>query len=207
MNSAPQLQTPAGIAGLPLDASGRTVPYYATGISPYEAPWITRVRAARQACRKRLCYTCGRALADPVAFTLDPAALITRAAPEPPSHPLCAEYAVTGRLAVNHPAMHRQGFTEEDDDFTTEDTPGPGHGTVAVYVTGTWAPHLHRLTYGLGEPAEAVWWHAGRPATYLEALDALQRARAALLQQPATDTARLQRQYAAASQHLPGGAL
>lgn len=206
---------PTRLASRPRDEHGRIIPFYAVGHS--EDPQVVRTVAARAAHEARRCFTCGHPLGAFSALTLTPAALITRATTEPPSHRKCAEYDVMGWMSVNHPAMHRQGFTvvEPDDETAPDDEAGPvmpqpGEGVVALFMTQEWSRQRGRDMYSFRAEFAVTWWTHGRPATYPEALAGLVsgleilRAKADKDGDPARAHELLTKQYERALELLPG---
>jgi hypothetical protein len=183
---------PAAIAALPRDASGKPIPWFAAwtdGLVDYR---LTAPGKVERAAAGRRCWICGRRRLSQAAFLIGPTGAVARVSPWPPSHPDCALYAVRhcpflrsgtapGPGAVT--GLGRKSLAAGPPELDAAARLELAFGMIVLWV----APEYGRLVrggdnvFGFGEPSRVLWFYQGRPATPLEARQAVTEATAELL--------------------------
>lgn len=175
-------ELPRHMRGLPLDARGYPVPWFAAWHDEEGKP-LPRGEgtpdikymadgAVGEAMREGRCWVCGGRLGRYKAFTIGPMCALNRTNAEPPSHLECADFAARACPFLSKPHMKRG--TGETDGVIEE---LPGHALMrnpkcaAVWIIkggyramGTEKGPLMMLP----EPTEVRWYAEGREATFAE---------------------------------------
>jgi hypothetical protein len=167
---------PAAIQTLRVDKRGYPVPTFVTWIDG--EPEFRAVEPAKieRAHRDGLCWICGRRNNGRMAFVIGPMCGINRIAPEPPSHLLCARFAVQACPFLSQPMAKRNSRNLPDH------RPPPGvmiprnPGVTAVWVTSTYRVERHGdgFLFRIGSPTKVEWWCEGRTATRQEVIASVQ---------------------------------
>jgi hypothetical protein len=173
----------ASIADIPLPGRMRWLPISDKGYPvPWFVEWIDGVPDFRvmdaskfvRAIKNDLCWLCGQTLGRFKCAVIGPMCAVNLTSAEPPSHKLCAEYAVRACPFLTKPKMRRNdkdipGGAIEPGGIMLERNPG---------VTLLWIMHDYRtfrtpsgVLLRLGEPVEIIAYAEGRLATR-EELDA-----------------------------------
>jgi hypothetical protein len=176
------IRIPREMRKLPLTDTGYPVPWFAEyirgrdGIARPELRAISRRKIVR-AVTKKTCWLCGEPLHERFAFVIGPMCTVNRISAEPPSHRLCARYAVRACPFLSKPKMRRN---ETGEDFQEMKMAPPGialqhnPGTCAIWMTDSYEYMTTVELIRIGDPGEVTWWHRGRNATRAEVLEAMQ---------------------------------
>jgi hypothetical protein len=168
---------PAAIQTLRVEKRGYPVPAF--------VPWIDgepEFRAiypdsAERFHRDRLCWICGRKNIGGSAFVIGPMCGVNRVAPEPPSHLLCARFAVQACPFLSQPLAKRNARN------LPEHEPPPGvmiprnPGVTAIWITSTYRAETQPeggLLFRIGSPIRVEWWCEGRAATLKEVMHSVE---------------------------------
>ena len=180
---------PPGVAALPVDSRGFPVPWFLAWNGQGE-PNFQFVHPARavQAVRDQRCWICGQRLGRMKAFVIGPMCAVNRLSSEPPSHPLCAEFAAKACPFLSRPFAKRGHVP--DDVKAESATPGimleRNPGVALVWWTLTYTAHQPNPTQGLlfdiGPPRVTRWFREGRAATRDEVLESIEGGLPALRQ-------------------------
>ncbi|MEI5520722.1 hypothetical protein WB388_08915 [Streptomyces brasiliscabiei] len=173
---------PPRIARLPRDKHGRPIPWFVDYVDGEPDFRIADTRKRRGATMFRCCWLCGHALRNDVlgpaatqyAYVIGPMCAVNRVSSEPPAHRDCAIYAATACPFLTTPGMRRRPIegipdTVRPDGEMIERNPG----VALVWVTNTWRMIPGHALFDVNEPAEALWFAEGRPATRTEVLAAV----------------------------------
>lgn len=170
----------ASIRGIPIPLRMLKLPVAKNG---YPIPWFVayidgepdfRVigpdKIAKAVFHKR-CWLCGGVLGGFKVFTIGPMCTVNRVSAEPPSHLMCAEYAVRACPFLTKPKMRRNEVEMPEGHivpagFMIKRNPG---------VTALWVTKKYKLLkdgdgvlFMLGEPERVDWYAHGRAATRAE---------------------------------------
>jgi hypothetical protein len=181
---------PATIKALRVEARGYPVPAFVPWIDgepefrAIEASTVARVH------REGLCWICGQRNDGVKVFAIGPMCGVNRVNPEPPSHLLCARFAVQSCPFLSKPLAKRN---ERD---RPEHQPPPGvmiarnPGVTALWITSTYRAEKQPgggLLFRLGSPIRVEWWCEGRTATREEVLHSVETGLPALREIAAHD--------------------
>lgn len=159
---------PPEMARLPVDARGYPVPAFAHWNEDGTPDFRILRHGWREECHNRhRCWLCGGFMGARKWFVLGPMCSVTRTTMEPPSHRLCAEFAVKNCPFLAKPLAKRneRGLPMERfvDGITIERNPGVS----VIWETKRYKPF--RVDQGwlitVGDPDNVTAWREGRPAT------------------------------------------
>ncbi|MDX3026767.1 hypothetical protein [Streptomyces scabiei] len=209
---------PPRIARLPRNQAGYPIPWFVDYVDGEPDFRIADTRKQQGASVFRCCWLCGHALRNNVlgpaatqyAYVIGPMCAVNRVSSEPPAHRDCAVYAVTACPFLTTPGMRRRAIegipdTVKPDGVMIERNPG----VALVWVTNTWRMIPGHALFDVDEPAEALWFAEGRPATHAEVLAAIDSGMPVLREaaeqdnDPEAALAYLDQQYARALELLP----
>lgn len=172
---------PPQIASLPLDKRGFPVPWFVDwfdGEPEFRAVDPRRIAKAQQS---NLCWVCGGRRTGLNAFVIGPMCAVNRISAEPPSHLVCARFAVTACPFLSKPLAKRGDIS----DLPHAAPPGvmiernPG-------VTLIWGTQTYRAEnqarrgqppsylFRLGAPVKLEWFAYGRTATRDEIIESIE---------------------------------
>lgn len=175
MSNALPAAMPARVRKLPRDHVGRPVPWFVAWIDGKPDFRVIGAGRIRDAVAQSLCWVCGkprnpRSLS---AFVIGTMCAVNRVAPEPPSHPQCADYSARVCPWLSTPTMARRERGLPDDRVD----PGGiailrNPGVALVWVTRSWRVEDvgNGLLWFLGDPVQVRWYAQGRSATREEVL-------------------------------------
>jgi len=133
------------------------------------------------AVKEKRCWICGQPLGRMLAFVIGPMCAVNRISAEPPSHPLCADFAARACPFLTHPLAKRneRDLPQSDGVKIVSKPPGemiernPG-------VTLVWWTLRYRLffqpsgpLFRIGTPERTQWFARGREATRDEVMDSI----------------------------------
>ncbi|MCI3277478.1 hypothetical protein [Streptomyces cylindrosporus] len=211
------LAPPPRMARLPRDRHGRPIPWFVDYVNGQPDFRLADTRKLHDAIAFRCCWLCGHTLRN---FTLGPAATqcayvvgpmcaVNRVSSEPPAHRDCAIYAALACPFLTTPHMQRRPIDLPDLVKPDGEMILRNPGVALVWVTNTWRMVAGHQLFNIGEPATALWFREGRPATRDEALAAIDSGMPILREAADADTdpeaalAHLDSQYARALELLP----
>ncbi len=166
---------PLRIRLLPRNKAGYPVPWFATWIDGEPDFRVITQDKIDDALRFRLCWVCGGVLGAHSAFVIGPMCMVNRTSAEPPSHRDCAVFSARACPFLTVPGMRRRttGIPEEAGapGFMLRRNPGVALAWVTKRYS-TFRAHAggDGLLFDIGEPAETLWFAAGRSATRAEVL-------------------------------------
>lgn len=167
---------PSRIRALPRNKAGYPIPYFAAEVDGVRDFRVGDPDAYERCILKKLCWVCGQQRTGGDAFVVGPMCLVNLTTPDPPSHLVCAEYAVKVCPFLAIPAMVRRerGLPEGTGTAGIMIKRNPGVSVVVVSRRWrTWRPPgdtTHGILFNLGIPSSVSWWAEGRPATRAEVL-------------------------------------
>lgn len=167
---------PPGIQALPCDVRGFPIPWFVhideAGTPHFPVMGHNKVR---DAVRHGRCWICGGKLGRIKAFVIGPMCAVNRISAEPPSHPLCAEYAARACPFLTRPLAKRAPVTPG------QYAPPPGEmiernpGVTLVWWTLRY--ELFKVDNGalfkIGAPHRTLWFAHGRLASRDEVLESI----------------------------------
>jgi hypothetical protein len=172
---------PPMIAALPVDGRSFPVPWFLAwnGRGEPDFQFVHPERAV-QAIRQQRCWICGQRLGRMKAFVIGPMCAVNRISSEPPSHPMCAEFAATACPFLSRPLAKRGKVTAAQKAESA--TPGimldrnPGVTLVwwCLSFTGFQPRPDQGLLFQIGPPRATRWFREGRAATRDEVLESLE---------------------------------
>lgn len=136
-------------------------------------------------CRKQnRCWICGHPLGAFKAFVFGPASALAQASYEPPSHRDCARYAMQicpYLINPEHKHVTTKGFIPLPGSEVIPDVSPHNPGVIVMWSCRSYGIELRDPSRGIAvfipdTPTYVEFWTRGRPATYKEAVDALQKA-------------------------------
>jgi hypothetical protein len=170
---------PAAILQLPTDHRGFPVPWFVEWID--EKPDFRVIGYGKwgKAQRQRLCWVCGGKLGRMNAFVIGPMCAVNRISAEPPSHPVCADFAARCCPFLANPRMRRneKGLDELGAQPVGGDMIARNPGVALVWWTlryqvvddGGGGRLIH-----VGHPERTSWYAQGREATRAEILASIE---------------------------------
>lgn len=169
---------PDSMAGLPLDGRGFPVPKFVAWFDGEPDFRVIKPGWFAKCVNQNLCWLCGCKLGSRKWFVIGPMCAITRTTSEPPSHRLCAEFAVK-----NCPFMTKPLAKRREDDLPSNKVEPPGkHIGRNPGVVCVWESKQYRIfddgngkpLIDVGDPKAATFWREGRLATQEEVLESVQ---------------------------------
>ena len=180
---------PAQILALPTDHRGFPVPWFVEWIDG--APDFRVIGQGKWglAHRKHLCWVCGRRLGRMKAFVIGPMCAVNRVSSEPPSHPICAEFAARNCPFLANPRMRRneKGLAEMGARSVGGDAIKRNPGVALVWWTlayKVFGDGRGGVLIQVGKPERAMWFAHGREATRAEVMASIESG-LPLLREPA----------------------
>lgn len=179
---------PEAIGRLPVDARGYPVPWFVGWIGRPPKPDFRVIRPGGTAIahNKGLCWICGGKIGRLKTFTVGPMCTVNRVSSEPPSHLVCARFAVQSCPFLTTPAAKRReaGMPPEHigaPGIMLDHNPG---------VTALWSTLRYSLfpaevgrpgaLFNIGKPHAVEWWAEGRAATREEVVAGMSKGLPAL---------------------------
>src|SRR4051812_23024705 len=105
---------PPGIAALRVDGRGFPVPWFLAWNGRGEPDFrYVHPERAMQAIKRQCCWICGQQLGRMKAFVIGPMCAVNRVSSEPPSHPLCADFAARVCPFLSRPLAKRAPLPDE----------------------------------------------------------------------------------------------
>lgn len=177
---------PYHLLGKPIDERGYPIPWFVVWVDGKPDFRLTDVRKIMHALKDGLCWICGERIGKYRAFVSGPMAALNSIAAEPPSHEICAKFAVKACPFLLHPKAKRReaGMTELGTEMSEHgDDRNPG--VSLLWVTQDFTVHQTKnsLLFEMGRPDVLTWWRGGRPATREEARMALAESHAVAREQ------------------------
>jgi len=159
---------PGRMRWLPISDKGFPVPWFVDWVDGKPDFRIADSRKLARAIKSDLCWLCGQTLGRFKCFTIGPMCAVNLTTAEPPSHRVCAEYAVKACPFLTRPRMRR------NDKDLPENHAEPGGimiprnpGCILLWITHDYK--LIRLNGSvlirIGDPVEIVAYAEGRLAT------------------------------------------
>lgn len=167
------LETPAAMAGRPVDPRGFPVPWFVTRTDADGAPDFTVIDAARwdEAARRRVCWVSGQPFGRHKVFVIGPMCIINRISADPPVRLDVARWSARicpflSRPGAQRDRRHRdlvdeQGVMQGERGIALARNPG----VCAVYSTPDVRQVPRERLLRLGEPTLVEWYAEGREAT------------------------------------------
>lgn len=167
---------PPEIAGLPRDKRGYPIPAFVEYVKGEPDFRIMKLRHLIRCIKQNVCWICGMKMGKRKWFTIGPMCCINRVSAEPPSHRLCAQFAVKNCPFLARPMAKRN---ERDMDELGAVQAGIGidrnPGVAAIWETRDYK--LFQAGDGwlfeIGEPKNVSFWREGRTATRTEILESV----------------------------------
>lgn len=208
---------PPRVARLPRNRAGYRVPWFVDYVNGEPDFRIADTRKMRGAITFRCCWICGGALinrtlgpaATQYAYVIGPMCSVNRISSEPPAHRDCAIYAARACPFLTTPGMRRRPGLPENIVKPDGEMILRNPGVALVWVTSTWRMIPGHQLWNVSEPAAALWFAEGRPATRSEVLESIDsgmpilRDAAQRESDPEQALAELDKQYARALDLLP----
>lgn len=169
---------PPEMARLPVDARGYPVPAFVEWIDGKPDFRVIKHGWREECYRKKRCWLCGGFMGKRKWFVLGPMCSVTRTTMEPPSHRLCAEFAVKNCPFLTKPMAKRRDmsdlaeFSPKVDGTMIERNPGVS----IIWETLSYKPFSDGRGGWLievGDPINVTAWREGRTASRDELLDSV----------------------------------
>lgn len=183
MTVRPLIDLPDSMALLPRDDRGYPVPEFVRWINGKPDFRILKLHYRERCVKENICWLCGGKMGTKKWFVLGPMCTVTRTTSEPPSHKLCAEFAVKNCPFLTMPLATRsdKGIEHLKDDMagvSLQRNPGAS----AIWMTtnyqcfevGDRAVGNSGWLITVGEPLEMTAWARGRKATRKEFMDSIE---------------------------------
>lgn len=175
-HSIADIEMPPAIARLPQDHRGYPVPWFVAKIDGKYDFRVMKPNAIAMAVARQVCWICGEPLLSYVAYVIGPMCAVNRISAEPPSHLVCARYAVRACPFLTRPHMVRR-----EQGLPSEAVSPPGTmvrrnpGATLIWVTDKIQALRvdHGLLFDVGEPIRTLWFSEGREATREEILESI----------------------------------
>jgi hypothetical protein len=210
-------EMPRRMRELPVDATGRPVPWFASWIDGKPDFRVADGGNLRRALRVGLCWVCGQGFSggEDRAWLIGPMCVITCTTAEPPCHLDCAIFSALNCPFLVVPRMVRR---ERHIPEGTESPAGimirrnPGASVVWVTTYRGWKAEREGRGYlfRLGPARRALWFAEGREATRAEVLASVDSGLPLLREMAEKDgpeaVAELERMHAVALACLPAEA-
>lgn len=177
MSVARQLfDMPPEFARLPVDHRGFPVPEFVHWDADGKPDFRIIKNGWREECyRKKRCWLCGGFMGKRMWFVLGPMCSVTRTTMEPPSHRLCAEFAVKNCPFLVRPMAKRNERDMPEEHHVAGTMIERNPGVTIIWETSGYkpfnAPGGWLIT--VGEPTNVTAWREGRKATRAELLDSV----------------------------------
>lgn len=165
------IDLPVEMKNLPRDKRGYPVPEFVAWYNNEPDFRAIKPGYLMLCVKNNLCWLCGCKLGNRKWFVAGPMCTVTRTVSEPPSHRLCAEFAVK-----NCPFLTRPMAKRNADDLPEGYKPPPGihldrnPGCVAIWETRSYTVFKPQqgvpgFLFKMGDPEAVTYWREGRPAT------------------------------------------
>lgn len=167
---------PARIRALPVSDKGFPVPWFVQEIDGKPDFRVADTRKMYVGFTQRRCWICGQHLGRNGALLVGPMCVINRVSAEPPSHRDCAEFAVRACPFLVNPRSRRNDKGLPEEVMVNNGMVLGNPGVMALWVTRAWdvmRTGKDGVLFTFEDPTEVTWWTEGRPATGMEALNAL----------------------------------
>jgi hypothetical protein len=169
---------PPEIARLPRDHRGYPIPRFVAYVDGKPDFRVVDTKFWSDAVKQKLCWLCGGRMGTRGWFVTGPMCTMTRTSAEPPSHRMCALFAVKNCPFLTKPLAKRN---ERD---LPPDMTEPGGvmiarnpGVTAILETRSYKifrdPNGHPLIQ-MGDPDALLFFREGRIATRAEVMDSIQ---------------------------------
>jgi hypothetical protein len=174
---------PDAIAKLPRDERGYPVPWFVPwldGRPEFLAADSTKIPIA---IKNRQCWICGDYMhLQEATFVLGPMGATNRVNSEPPSHWECAVFAATAcpflirpkmkRREIDHPTFNPRGHVDHH----------PGASCLWQSPEYELVGHGKTMLIEIGEATRIAWYCEGKPATRQQVVNAIDEAKAILME-------------------------
>lgn len=168
------IELPIRMASLPRDERGYPVPRFVEWIDGKPDFRVIDGRHMAACVSSDLCWLCGQKLGAYKAFVIGPMCAINRINSEPPSHYVCARFAVR-----NCPFLTRPLATRNKRDLPADGEQPAGisidrnPGCCAIWVAKSYTPFSPHaggpgVLFRMGEPQRVEFWAHGNIATRSE---------------------------------------
>lgn len=170
---------PPAILKLRTDHRGFPVPWFVEWID--DAPDFRIIGHGKwgKAHRQHRCWVCGQKLGRMNAFVIGPMCAVNRVSSEPPSHPVCADFAARCCPFLANPRMRRNenGMAELGAKSVGGEAIKRNPGVALVWWTLNYKVFddgQGGLLIRIGEPMRTSWYAHGREATRAEILASIE---------------------------------
>lgn len=159
---------PPEMARLPVDVRGYPVPAFVRWMEDGTPDFRIIKDGWREECHnRRRCWLCGGFMGKRKWFVLGPMCSITRTTMEPPSHRLCAEFAVKNCPFLTKPMAKRRDLSDVGEHFVDGISIDRNPGVTFIWECKDYKPF--RVDNGwlitVGDPTNVSAWREGRHAT------------------------------------------
>jgi hypothetical protein len=204
------IEIPKRLLGKPRTAGGLPIPYFVAHVEGRPDFRVADTRKFGEAVKKRLCWICGDPLGRMMCFVVGPMGTVNKISSEPPSHFLCAQYAL-----IRCPFLSRPTMVRREAGMPEGWKPAPGvmlehnPGVSALWTTLSFKlQQVHNgVLFEMGPPVTVSWWREGRLATRDEAMEGLRAGTPKLMEMAETEgpesVADIQQALQDVLRHLP----
>lgn len=133
--------------------------------------------AVEQAAKLSLCWICGNKItAEKMTFVIGPMCAVTRISAEPPSHKICAKYAILACPFLVNPRTRRneKDTPEGAYDVGTAIRRNPGVMLLWTCKTARMFPVDNGHLFEIGDPIQVSYYREGRHATRAEIMASIE---------------------------------
>lgn len=179
-------QPPRLMRELPLDERGYPVPYFVEWIDGKPDFRVISAKAWRTCVTRDRCWICGGGMEQRKAFVIGTISAAHRITSEPPSHVLCAEYALrTCPFIILPRAKHRE---PDEGSRAIPGVPARNPGVYCLWLTYSYGvvKQGEQFVIRIGEPRRVTWYSQGRAATRAEVEESIASGREFVAEQQMT---------------------
>lgn len=173
------IDLPMEMKNLPRDNRGFPVPEFVAWFNGEPDFRVIKPGYFMLCVKNNLCWLCGCKLGSRKWFVAGPMCTVTRTVSEPPSHRLCAEFAVK-----NCPFLTKPMAKRNDKDLPPNHIEAPGihiprnPGVAAIWETLDYRVFDPQMGQGylitMGEAKNVTFWREARPATRAEVRESVE---------------------------------
>lgn len=165
------IDLPETFTRLPRDVRGYPVPAFVHWKDDGTPDFRIIKNGWREECyRKKRCWLCGGFMGKRQWFVLGPMCSITRTTMEPPSHKLCAEFAVKNCPFLTKPMAKRRDISDIPEHTVAGNMIERNPGVSLVWETTSYKPFNtdNGWLITVGPPVNVTGWREGRKASRAE---------------------------------------
>jgi hypothetical protein len=169
------IDLPPEMARLPRDHRGYPVPEFVAWFDGLPDFRVLKPGYRETCYRQNRCWLCGGQMGKRKWFVIGPMCSITRTTMEPPSHRLCAEFAVKNCPFLTKPMAKRNERDLPEESHVDGTMIDRNPGVSMIWETLSYEPFEvdNGWLITVGDPTDVTAWREGRKASREELLDSV----------------------------------